>query len=74
MQVEPINQCAYCAMFGKSNCTRFKCGEPICNTPIFNVGSGVTEYECFDNSHSNDKILWGAHAKYVQTKEKENRQ
>ena len=35
MRSESRNQCAYCVMFCKSKCTRFKCGEPTWNIPIF---------------------------------------
>ena len=43
MHTESREQCAYGAMFGKSKRTRFKCGEPSCNTPLGSVGSGGKE-------------------------------
>ena len=60
----------YCAIFGKSNHTKFNFDEPICNTPLCYVGYGVTEDDCIDNSQGNDYILWATHEKYAQMRTK----
>ena len=68
MRSESRKQCAYCAMVGKWNRTRFKYGKPICNIPLCYLGSYVEEDGCFSISHSNDQIIRETHAKYVQIK------
>ena len=56
-------------MFGKSKSTRFKCGDTIFNITLYYVGSGVTEYDCVDNSHINDKSF-GQHMQSIYKQKK----
>ena len=73
MRSESSKQFAYCAMYGRSESTRVKCGETSCNITLFSVSSGAIEYNCFSNSYSNNQIIWATHANYFQIKAKTNK-